>query len=42
MKYSMLQIVSNVSSRLIKEGKHSRENRIAGIIVERKKKEATE
>lgn len=42
IKRSMLQIVSNVSSRLIKEGKHSREIRIAGIIVERKKKEATE
>lgn len=42
IKRSMLQIVSNISSRLIKEGKHSREIRIAGIIVERKKKEATE
>ena len=42
VKYSMLQILSNVSSSLIRAGKHSRENRIAGIIVERKKKEATE
>lgn len=42
IKRSMLQIVSNISSRLIKEGKHSREIRIAGIIVERKKKETTE
>lgn len=41
MKYSMLQIVSNVSSSLLKKG-YSRENRIAGIIVERKKKETTE
>lgn len=41
VKYSMLQIVSNVSSSLLKNG-YSRENRIAGIIVERKKKEATE
>jgi len=41
VKYSMLQIVSNVSSSLLKNG-YSREIRIAGIIVERKKKEATE
>lgn len=41
MKYSMLQIVTNVSSSLLKKG-YSRENRIAGIIVERKKKETTE
>ena len=42
VKYSMLQIVSNVSSSLLKKGGYSREIRIAGIIVERKKKEAAE
>lgn len=42
IKRSMLQIASNVSSSLIRAGKHSREIRIAGIIVERKKKETTE